>query len=228
VSVRAGVPASSWQAVHADALRRIRERVWPPGALIPTEAVLAREFGCARATVNRALRELAEAGLLERRRRAGTRVVLHPARQARLSVPLIREEVAGRGAVHGYALLRAGRAEMPLPLRARLDLPAAAETLRVEALHTADGLPFVFEDLWINIAAVPGVLEADFASISANEWLVRHAPFTCVATEREAAQLGAAPGAALFVVERATRAGSLPVTLVRLAYAPGYRMTLTV
>lgn len=31
-------------------LRRIRARDWPPGSVIPNEADLAVEFGCARAT----------------------------------------------------------------------------------------------------------------------------------------------------------------------------------
>jgi formimidoylglutamate deiminase len=88
------VPAiRSWQAVQDEVRRRIAERVWRPGAFIPHEADLAREFGCARATVNRALRELAEEGLLDRRRKAGTRVAVNPIRRARFDIPVIRDEI---------------------------------------------------------------------------------------------------------------------------------------
>jgi formimidoylglutamate deiminase len=73
------VPAiRSWQAVQDEVRRRIAARLWRPGDFIPHETDLAREFGCARATVNRALRELAEEGLLDRRRKAGTRVAVNP------------------------------------------------------------------------------------------------------------------------------------------------------
>ena len=48
-----------WEAIRAEVLRRIRTRDWAPGGLIPSEEALAQEFGCARATVNRALQELA-------------------------------------------------------------------------------------------------------------------------------------------------------------------------
>ena len=65
----AGNP-KGWGEIRVEVLRRIRERIWPPGELIPSEEALAVEFCCARATVNRALRELAEAGVLERRRKA--------------------------------------------------------------------------------------------------------------------------------------------------------------
>ncbi len=87
----------SWEAIRAEVLNRIRTRVWPPGALIPSEEALAEEFGCARATVNRALRELADAGVLERKRKAGTRVAALPVRKATLDIPVIRQEIAARG-----------------------------------------------------------------------------------------------------------------------------------
>ena len=65
-------PFNSWQSVQEEVLARIHSRQWKPGDLIPNEADLAQEFGCARATVNRALQNLADEGLLDRRRKAGT------------------------------------------------------------------------------------------------------------------------------------------------------------
>ena len=55
-------------------LRRMREKTWIPGTLLPGEVELAKEFGCARATVNRAMRELADEGILSRKRKSGTAV----------------------------------------------------------------------------------------------------------------------------------------------------------
>ena len=75
-----------------------QNRIWKPGELIPNEADLAIEFGCARATVNRALRALAETGILDRRRKAGTRVALHPVRKVTLEIPIIRHEVEQKAA----------------------------------------------------------------------------------------------------------------------------------
>ena len=63
-------PFNSWQSVQEEVLARIHSRQWKPGDLIPNEADLAQEFGCARATVNRALQNLADEGLLDRRRKA--------------------------------------------------------------------------------------------------------------------------------------------------------------
>jgi GntR family histidine utilization transcriptional repressor len=89
--------SKGWEDIRAEVLRRIRAREWHPGAQIPTEEDLAAEFGVARATVNRALRELATAGVLERRRKAGTRVAALPVRKATLDIPVIRQEIEARG-----------------------------------------------------------------------------------------------------------------------------------
>lgn len=224
-----------WRAVHDEALRRISQREWAPGALIPAETELAEEFGCARATVNRALRELAAAGLIERRRKAGTRVAERPVRQARLSVPVICEDIEAAGALYAYSLIGAEEREAPPQIRARIK--GAGRLLHVAALHFANAAPYVFEERWINLDIVPEAAEPGlFAEVSANEWLVRHAPFAGgdmvlssePADKAEAAALGVAKGAPLLIMERLTRANDAPITLARLAYAPGRRLTLEI
>jgi GntR family histidine utilization transcriptional repressor len=223
-----------WEAIRAELLRRIRARDWPPGALIPGEEALAVEFGCARATVNRALRDLAEAGLLDRRRRAGTRVAQGGARRAVLDIPVIRAEVAARGQTHAFRLLDRQTAPAPLAIAARMGLAPDAPLLFLETLHLADGRPFAHETRWLNPAALPGALP-DFRQVTANEWLIATLPYATgeidlsaePATAREADVLGIAPGTPLFVAERATRTETASVTWVRLCHAPGYRMRLT-
>jgi GntR family histidine utilization transcriptional repressor len=223
----------TWQTIQNEALRRIREREWKPGEMIPHEAALAEELGCARATVNRALRELAAAGFLERRRKAGTRVALNPVRKAIFDIPIIRQDVEGRGAAHGYRLLEHAEEAAPAAIASMLRLPARARLLHVAALHLADAAPFCFEERWINPQAVPDLAKADFAALSANEWLVQNvtlsgggiAFFALPADDRLAALLACEKGAALFAVERTTWAGAVPITAVQLTYAPGYRMT---
>ncbi|WP_343115511.1 GntR family transcriptional regulator [Ostreiculturibacter nitratireducens] len=227
----AGEP-TGWQAIQEDVLARIRAREWPPGTMIPTEAELATEYGCARATVNRALRELADAGYLDRRRKAGTRVAALPVRKATFAIPVIRLEVEGRGMAYSHELLSCRREAADGALAARLGLRTGAEVLRIRAMHRADGAPYCYEDRLVPVAAVPGILSADLRTVSANEWLVRNAPFTRGDLEfsareagpEEAEVLGCAPGAALFTLDRRTWNGSDAVTEVRISYAPGYSM----
>ena len=57
-----------YQNIKNEMREWIQTGIWKQGGLIPVEAVLSKEYGCARATVNRALRKLAQEGILERRR----------------------------------------------------------------------------------------------------------------------------------------------------------------
>ena len=228
-----GAPTfSTWQAIRAEVLRRITDREWPPGAAIPHEAELAREFGCARATVNRALREIADEGLIERRRRAGSRVALHPVLKATLRIPVLRKEVEARGAIHRFRLLtRTDRAAPPPDVSARF-LGPAASLLHLTGLHLADERPYAVEDRWIDTGAVPEAAATDFTRISPNEWLVANVPLesgtlklsAAPASPLEAELLDCAPGVALFVLDRATRRAGATLTIVRLAFAEGYTM----
>ena len=222
---------AGWEQVRAEVMARIRSRQWPPGALIPGEEALAQEFGCARATVNRALTTLAEAGLLERKRKAGTRVAMLPVRKATLDIPVIRAEVEARGQAYACRLLSQTRATPPLAIAAQLGLPAGQEMLHLQSLHLADGQPQVVEDRWLNPLVLPDP-PPDFAAISANEWLVSNLAFVTGdiafsaenATPGEAAALGVPAGSALFITTRCTWGADQPITWVRLAHAPGYRL----
>lgn len=227
--------AFGWQDARDEALRRIRARDWPPGALIPNEADLATEWGCARATVNRALRDLAEAGLLERRRKGGTRVVMTPLRKATLAIPVIRQEVEARGATHGYTLIERAPGPAPADVCRRMALDEGTRLLRVRALHLSDGAPHVYEDRWVNPVAVPAILDIDLARVDANAWLVQNVAFTrgdlalgAVAADAVIADaLRCAPGSAVFTMARITWTGEHAITQVTQHYAPGYRLTTT-
>lgn len=227
---------ASFRDIKQEMERRIAARVWQPGATIPAEEELAREFGSARATVNRALQEMARAGVVERKRKAGTRVAQHPVREARFVIPLVRQEIEARGASYRYELLERSVDAPPRHVRERLDLTGRAGMLHVRCLHRADGAPWQYEDRWINLAAVPAARGEPFEEIGPNEWLVRNAPFSRAdfsfraarADAAERAVLGLADGDAVFVAERATWIGVQAVTFVRLVHPPTYELKTSV
>jgi GntR family histidine utilization transcriptional repressor len=61
-----------YKQIRLDIERRILTGEWAPGHRIPFEHELMARYGCSRMTVSKALSELAQADLIERRRRAGT------------------------------------------------------------------------------------------------------------------------------------------------------------
>lgn len=227
------IPRTTFRAVQTEILRRITDGPWGPGTLLPTEAELAAEFGCSRATINRALREIDEQGLIDRRRKSGTRVRMAPVRQARFEIPLVRAEVEATGAVYRYALVRRDLMPAPDALRALLNLAPGMPVVHLVCMHYADGAPYQLEVRWINAAALPQALDQDFATQGPNEWLVATVPFSAVeisfqataATDLEVTHLNHRPGDPVFHVKRSTWWQGAAITHTALSYRPGYRMT---
>jgi len=224
---------TTFRDVKAEILRRITEGPWGPGSLLPGEVELAQEFGCSRTTVNRAMRELSDIGLIDRRRKAGTRVRPAPLREARFGIPLVREEIEATGALYGYRRLARALVIAPPEVAARMGLKAGGRVLHLLGLHSANGAPYQLEDRWINAEALPQVEAEGFEQSGPNEWLVATVPFSDVeisfhAMAAEGAQvtaLGHAPGAAVFCVDRMTWWQGNAITHVRLSYRQGHRMT---
>ena len=224
---------ATFRDVKADIMRKISAGEWAPGALIPNEMDLAESYGCARATVNRAMRELADEGVIERRRKAGTRVRMAPVRQARFAIPVVRDEIEEQNGAYRYALISRSKEAAPGWLRARLQLPEGTPVLHLTCMHYADGNPYQYEDRWINLALLPQAEAADFAALGPNEWLVATVPFSDAEISFSAASadevlsdcLSCTRGAALFTVERSTRLEGEAVTFVRQFFRPGHRMT---
>ncbi|MEZ5777646.1 MAG: GntR family transcriptional regulator [Paracoccaceae bacterium] len=223
----------TYRDIKADILRKITQGEWKPGSQIPNELDLAEHYGSARATVNRAMRELAEEGIIERKRKAGTRVRMSPVRQARFDIPIVRKEIEQQGQVYRYALVDREAHRAPDWLRARMGLAPDGRVLHLVCLHFADGSPYQFEDRWINLAVLPEARGADFSKTGPNEWLVSTVPFSnaeisfsaTAADQTLAENLGCSVGDPLMQLERSTWWEDRAVTYVRLVHQRGYRMT---
>ena len=140
-----------YQNIKTEIREWIQTGIWKQGGLIPVEVTLAKEFGCARATVNRALRELAEEGIFERRRKAGTRVVMLTGRSANFEIPRIRLEIEETGATYQYALLLREVTVPPANVRSKLETSPEICSLHLLCLHYSNESPFQFEDRWIDL-----------------------------------------------------------------------------
>ncbi|MBL8593309.1 MAG: histidine utilization repressor [Devosia sp.] len=205
-------PLELYQRIKRDLEGRILSGEWPPGYRIPNELELMAQYRCARMTVNKVLSGLAAAGLIERRRRAGTFVSRQHSDSAVLRIPNLHDEVIGRGASYSYKLIsRAVRSP-------RLDDPGEAEfaqgqdLLELGSLHFAGERPFTYERRLISLATVPEAAEVDFGDVSGGTWLMDHVPWSEAthrigalnATPQIARLLKIAVGEAVLAVERQT------------------------
>jgi GntR family histidine utilization transcriptional repressor len=217
-----------YKQIRLDIERHILTGEWPPGHRIPFEHELMLHYGCSRMTVNKALSELAQADLIERRRRAGTFVRRPKFLSAVLQITDIRAEITALGRSYGYELIQCSRRVANAADRARLGVRKTGKVVAIACRHSADGVPFAIEDRLIDLDAVPEAATADFAIEPPGSWLLHHIPWTeaehaisaIVADEPAAAALDIAIGAPCLVIERHTWRSARPLTAVRLLY-PG-------
>ena len=222
----------SHHAVRQLLQQRIESGEWALGALIPAEIDLAEEYGCARSTINRALQTIAEAGMLVRKRKGGTRVCDLPVRQAKFAIPIVREQVEELGCCYTHKVIANELLIPPSSVVTRLNLSPKQTALRLETIHLADDKPFAYEQRWVNVKAVPDVLSAPIEDISINEWLVKSVPFSSGdvvfyavnADQKVADSIDTELGMAIFVVERTTWSKNEFITTLKLFYKQGYQL----
>jgi GntR family transcriptional regulator, histidine utilization repressor len=219
--------------IRHDIEGRIRSGAWPPGHRVPSEHELMARYGCSRMTVHKALSGMAAAGLIVRKRRSGSFVASPATEETVLAINDIEAEIAATGRAYGYARLGRHAKAASIEEAERLGVAAGARVLALEALHSADGEPFVFERRLINLAVVPDAEHESFAEGPSGGWLLRRVPWTdaehairAVAASAEAAsRLAVRRGAPCLMVERRTWQSGAPVTFVQLLY-PGDRHQL--
>ncbi len=220
-------------SLHSQIIADIESRIlggeWPPGHRIPYEHELTELYGCSRMTVSKALTQLARAGLIERRRKAGSFVRRPHGQSALLEIHDVAADVAALGLPYRFEVLARWKRRATRADRDRIDAPAGAALLAVVCRHDAGQRPFCYEDRLINLAAVPSAADESFATSSPGAWLVAQQPWStaehrirAAAADRETADaLRIADGAPCLVVERRTWLVGRPVTQVTLTYPAG-------
>ncbi len=156
--------------------RQLRDRVaelvvqheLPPGAMLPSEHALCRNFGVSRTVVRHALAELESDGVVERIKGKGTFVARGHTTPERLAHTLVglHEEATARGASVRSVVRRREWATPP---------PAVAEALRIgkedsavvlERLRFVDDEPWSLTTTWLPARLADVVLATDFTSAS--------------------------------------------------------------
>lgn len=220
------------ERIRTDIESRIRAGELRPGDRIPFEHELVDAYGCARATVSKALSELARDGLIERRKRAGS-FVAHPHfESAALEIPDIGALVAARGESYRFELISrrvTPGAEQPVDP----SFASRGRQLILSGIHHAGGEPFAHEYRMIDLAAVPDAEAVDFDEQAPGAWLLGHVPWSearhrisAVSAAADLARgLSVSPGTACLQLERWTWRLGQAITYVRQSF-PGDRYDL--
>lgn len=228
--------ASPYLTIKNDLLGQIRAGQLRPGDAVPHEETIAQDYGVARATVHRAMRELAEEGFVERKRRAGTRVAAAGGRTTKVDIPLVRDEIERTGAPYRFKILTRKVLIGDDFAQRMLRVSPQQSVLYLDVLHFAGDQPYQLEERWINLDVVPSAEPQPFDVINPNEWLIETMPYAEAehkfsaqnATAQQAKALALAENDALFVIERRTALDAKMITYVRMVH-PGqtYAMAAT-
>ncbi|WP_336961711.1 histidine utilization repressor [Sphingobium aquiterrae] len=211
------------ERIRTDFETRILSGALAPGDRLPIEQDLMQLYGCSRMTVNKALSALLSAGLIDRRKRAGTFVARPRVHSMVLDVPDLSAQIRERGQSYAYAPLTQ-RLRPPAPgSQEEVSLAGEGELMQLEGVHLANHVPLAVEHRLVSVKAVPGIVEADIAGLSPGTWLLQHVPWTEAETRisavsaigEEARLLHIPVGSACLCVERRTWRGADRITYVR-------------
>ncbi|MFI9504489.1 histidine utilization repressor [Nocardia sp. NPDC052566] len=167
--------APAYERIKTLIRRQIDAGLWVAGDQLPSENQLVSALGISRMTINRALRELATAGVLVRMMGVGTFVAPAKVASPLFEVRNIADEIQQRGHRHRteVVLLRSEPVDTENPLLS--DWPAGS-VFHSLLVHFDDDVPIQLEDRFVNPEAAPGYLEQDFAEVTPNRYLSEVAP----------------------------------------------------
>jgi GntR family histidine utilization transcriptional repressor len=211
------------QRIRSDLEARILSGEWKPGHPIPAEHALMATYGCARMTVNKAIAGMAAAGLVTRRRRAGTVVAAPVAERAVLEIADFAAQSETLGLPYAHTILAR-----------RIVTTDEGAMLAITTLHERAREPLALEERRISLACVPEAAEACFSDVPPGTWLLRHVAWTeaehvigaRIADAALARRLRIARGAACLTLDRRTFQAKHLITAVRLTY-PADRHSFT-
>jgi GntR family transcriptional regulator, histidine utilization repressor len=233
----AQAPGAKARAPYARVKQHLKDGLasghWPPGALMPSEAELVARFGVSRMTVNRALRELQAEGLVYRAQGVGTFAAQLHKVSSTLTIRDLHEEIQARGHQH-QARVHVQRSEpAPAALAAQLGVADGSTVFHTLIVHLENGVPLQCEDRYVNPAAAPHYLRADFTRTTPTRelfettalWRAQYSIEAACPTAQEARLLGIAAQTPCLTVVRRTFTRDRPITIARLVH-PGQRYTL--
>ncbi|EHM02118.1 histidine utilization repressor [Acetobacteraceae bacterium AT-5844] len=225
--------APRYQQIKSFILDRVRSGEWSPEDRVPSENELVKMTGHSRVTVGRALRELADAGLLKRVQGVGTFVAGGPPQSALLELRDIAEEITERGHTHTARVLSLEGRPADATLAVAFGVPEGSPLFHSRVVHLENGVPVQLEDRFVNPLIAPNYLAQDFTRITPYAHLMACAPAERVEHVVEAIRPDAAAAAALdispdepcLLIHRRTWSRRLVATRAWLTH-PGSRYRL--
>ena len=222
----------------AETLRtRIRGGEWAPGAPLPNQRRLARDFGVTLMTLRQALELLERDDLITRRHGLGTFVTAPSIDYEITKLRRFAGDLSAQGESVSTRVLGARPARPDHRVSAALGVPPRSRVVVLERLRLVDGHPMSLQRSFLPARLGEEVLTSDLAETSLSQVLefklgvvIARAQEAVSAVRlggREARELGCPTGAPAFESERISfDAAGQPVVFDRV-FIPGDRFRIT-
>lgn len=173
-------PQPLYQKVKDHILGLIQSGEWVPDTCIPSENQLVDQLKVSRMTINRALRELTEAGHLIRLQGVGTFVAHPKPLKALLEIRSIVDEIQERGGIHSANVHLLAEEKAYTELALVMQIPVGAPVFHSIVVNRDRGIPVQLADEFVNPLLAPAYLFQDFTRINPTDYQLREIPITDV------------------------------------------------
>ena len=155
-----------YHQVEGSIRQDIANRIYLPGQSIPTELELQKKFDVSRETVRKAVQNLVFAGLVEKRKGAGT-FITHPKIVHRVGhVYGSYEEIVARGMIPSTTFIEKKEIRPPEPIRQEMALEEGAAVIKVKRLRSINEEPVAILSSYLPKDLVPDLAQVEFRSNS--------------------------------------------------------------
>ena len=162
--------------IKASILEAAKTGQYMPGDRLPSEQELVERFAVSRMTVNRALRELKDQGVITRVAGVGSFLADPTANGHLIEVHNIADEIRERGHEHRARVISNVTEEAGHRTAGLLGISPGAKVFRSVIVHLEAGRPIQLEDRHVLASAAPAYGRQNFTKITPNQYLMQVAP----------------------------------------------------
>ncbi|WP_432463517.1 histidine utilization repressor [Agarivorans sp. QJM3NY_33] len=226
-------PAPIYARVKQAICHKISSGEWQADQRVPSESEMVKALNISRMTVNRALRELTDEGILIRQQGVGTFVAQKKAHSALFEVHNIADEISARGHQHRAQLIEITRTKATMEEAMNLGVRTSHSIFRATILHFENEQPIQLEERVVNASLAPDYDKQDFQLNTTYDYLMKVAPMTegehlveaVMASAEECQLLQIDPSEPCLQIKRRTWSKEQLVTTARLL-SPSSRFQL--
>ncbi len=231
--INKAAPEPIYQQIKKSIQQKIAAGEWTAGQKLPSENDLVATLEVSRMTINRALRELTQQGLIKRVHGLGSFVAETPRHASLIELQDIALEIGQRGKRHSSRVLALTTVEANVEVAGQMGIFVAAPVYYLGAIHFQDDTPLQLETRYVNPQAMPEFIHQDFTHGTSTAYLLEqfqpdemeHIVRACLPDAHSCEQLLMNPGEPCLQLIRRTWKNDQVITYVTLTY-PGDRYDL--